>query len=105
MTKIDLLQHVKALVLLITGNSTQFMRWRVEGEAHTGSQIQVILWNSRWRSEAKALHDCGEEDEELHPGQTLSKTNPSTCEIKKKKKEQKSVQVKLTARKLITDEK
>ncbi|KAG7242877.1 hypothetical protein INR49_018132 [Caranx melampygus] len=36
-------------------DSTQLMRWGGEGEAHNWCQVQVILCNSRWRSEAKAL--------------------------------------------------
>lgn len=68
-----------------TGNSTQFMGWRDEAEAHTWSQIQFVLWDSRCRGETKVLQEGGEEDEELHPGQTLSGTNPATWERRQRK--------------------
>lgn len=63
----------------VAADSTQLMRWRGEGEAHNWCDIQFILWNSRWRSEAKALKEGGEEEKELHSGQTLSETHPATC--------------------------
>ena len=68
------------------GNSTQFMRWRAEGEAYTWSQIQFILRNPWSRSKTKVLQEACEEDEELHPGQTLSNTNPATLKRKKWKR-------------------
>ena len=56
-----------------------------EGGANTWSQIQFILWNSSRRRETKVLKEGGEEEEEFHPGQTLSQTNPATCERRQKK--------------------
>lgn len=61
------------------GSGTQLVRRRVEGQAHTRSQIQVIFWESSRRREAEVLHEGGEKDEELHSGQTLSQTNPAAC--------------------------
>lgn len=62
-----------------TGNSTQLVGGRVEGEAHAGSQVQVLHGHPGWSSEAEALQEGAEEDEELHPGQTLPETNPAAC--------------------------
>ncbi|TNN39196.1 hypothetical protein EYF80_050627 [Liparis tanakae] len=59
-----------------TGDSAQRVGRRAEGEAHAGSQIQFVLRDSGRRSETKVLQEADEEDEELHPGQTLSDTNP-----------------------------
>ena len=61
------------------------MRWRVESGACAWSKIQFILRNSWSRSKTKVLQEAGEEDEELHPGQTLSKTSPATFKRKKTK--------------------
>lgn len=69
-----------------TGNSTQFMRGGVEGQAHSWSQVQVVLRDSSWRTEAKVLQQSAEEDEELHLGQTLSQTHPATCERQRRKR-------------------
>ena len=63
----------------VATDCTQFMRWRVEVVSHDWCEIQVIHCDSRWRSETKALEERGEEDEELHPGQTFSETHPATC--------------------------
>ncbi len=47
--------------------------------------VRLLLWDpdhlrhSWWSCEAVALKKGGEEQEELHPGQTLSKTNPASC--------------------------
>lgn len=56
---------------------TQLMRHRAECEAHIRSQLQFILLEPWRRSEAEALQQGGEEEEELHLGQTLSQTHPS----------------------------
>ena len=53
-------------------DSTQLMRRRVEGETCNWRQIQFILCYPRWSSETKALQERGEEEEQLHLGQTLS---------------------------------
>lgn len=52
----------------------------VEGQAHSWSQVQVVLRDSSWRTEAEVLQQSAEEDEKLHPGQTLPQTHPATCE-------------------------
>jgi len=49
----------------------------VQGEAHDWLEIQIIFRNSRRRTEVEMLKKGGEELEELHPGQTLSNTNPA----------------------------
>ena len=61
-------------------DSTQLMGWRIEGEAHCWGQIQLLLRHPGWRSESEALKEGGEEEEELHPGQTLTQTRPATLE-------------------------
>jgi len=51
-------------------------RW-VQGEAHDWCEIQIISRHSRRRSESEMLKEGSEEQEELHPGQTLSRTSPA----------------------------
>ncbi|KAG7261802.1 hypothetical protein CRUP_037408, partial [Coryphaenoides rupestris] len=62
---------------VVTENLTA-MRFGSQGESRYWGQIQFILSHPRWRSEAEALKEGGEEEEELHPGQTFTWTRPAT---------------------------
>ena len=73
------LQHEKPNASSLATHGTELMRWRGGGEAHSGCEIQLILGNSGWRSETKALEEGGEGEKDLHPGQTFSETHPATC--------------------------
>lgn len=44
----------------------------------------MVLRDSRGRTEAEVLQQSTEEDEELHPGQTLAQTDPATCESRRR---------------------
>lgn len=54
------------------------MRGGVEGQAHPGGQVQVVLGDPRWRRETEVLQQSAEEHKELHLGQTLPQTDPTT---------------------------
>ncbi len=58
---------------------TQLMRGWIQYDSDYSFEIQIISRHSWWSCEAVALKKGGEEQEELHPGQTLSKTNPASC--------------------------
>ena len=58
-------------------NCTEFVGGGAQYEAHSWSKVQLILRHAWWGSKAKVLQKEGEEEEELHPGQTLSQTHPA----------------------------
>lgn len=59
-------------------DGTQLMRPGAQGEAHYRHEIELILRHSWRRSETEVLQEGGEEEEDLHPGETLPQTCPST---------------------------
>lgn len=58
-------------------DGAQLMRRGAEGEAHERCQIKLVLRDSGRRGETKPLQEGGEEEKELHSGQTLSQTYPA----------------------------
>lgn len=68
----------EASVESLATDGAQLMRPGAQGEAHYGREIELVLRHSWRRSEAEALQECGEEEEELHPGETLSQACPAT---------------------------
>lgn len=67
-------------------DGTQFMGQGGVIVARRGAQTELIQRDSSWGSKAKVLQEGGDEDEELHPGQTLSRTSSATCVTKKTNK-------------------
>lgn len=58
---------------------TQLVWRRIQRDSNNSFEIQLIFRHSRWSCKAVALKERREEQEELHPGQTLSQTNPAPC--------------------------
>ena len=70
--------YYNSLTCLDPSVSTQLVGWRIKGDAQSWGQIEILLRHSWWRSETEALKEGGEEEEELHPCQTLTDTRPAT---------------------------
>ena len=70
--------YYNSLTCLDPSVSTQLVGWRIKGDAQSWGQIEILLHHSWWRSETEALKEGGEEEEELHPCQTLTDTRPAT---------------------------
>lgn len=68
----------EASVESLATDGAQLMRPGAQGEAHDGREIELVLRHSWRRSETEVLQEGGEEEEDLHPGETLSQACPAT---------------------------
>lgn len=68
----------EASVESLATDGTQLMRPGAQGEAHYRREIELVLRHSWRRSEKEVLQEGGEEEEDLHPGETLSRACPAT---------------------------
>ena len=57
---------------------TQLVRGGIQCYPNNPCEVQLILRYTWWRSKTKVLQEGGEEEKELHLGQTLSQTHPAS---------------------------